>query len=96
MEVSLGLTYWLKPLGDAREQYKDLQAVMMGPYVMAGVESVGVPGAVQGPAGSHMSWQVWKIWGSVRTTGSKYKDLKAVMMVPNCGGPRMLGKLRYV
>ena len=62
VEVSLGLTYWLKPLGDNREQYKDLQAVMSGPYVMAGVEDVG-------------AWER-KTWGpfyNVRGRGALWK-----------------------
>eukprot|EP00798_Chlamydomonas_sp_ICE-L_P009142 gene9142-16265_t len=37
LTISLGLSYWIKPLNDMRPQYSNLKAFMMGPHVMAGL-----------------------------------------------------------
>uniref|UniRef100_A0A7R9VKV4 ShKT domain-containing protein n=1 Tax=Chlamydomonas euryale TaxID=1486919 RepID=A0A7R9VKV4_9CHLO len=37
LSVVLGLKYWLRPLPDSRPEYEKLTAVMMGPFVMAGL-----------------------------------------------------------
>ena len=37
VELSLGLTYWIKGLPDTRPEYSGLKALMMGPFVMAGL-----------------------------------------------------------
>ena len=37
MELSLGLIYWIKGLPDTRPEYSGLKALMMGPFVMAGL-----------------------------------------------------------
>ena len=37
VELSLGLIYWIKGLPDTRPEYSGLKALMMGPFVMAGL-----------------------------------------------------------
>ncbi|GAX76447.1 hypothetical protein CEUSTIGMA_g3892.t1 [Chlamydomonas eustigma] len=37
VEIGMGLTYWVKPLPENRPEYQSLKALMMGPYVMAGL-----------------------------------------------------------
>jgi len=37
VEVHMGLSYWLKALPDRRTEWQSLKALMMGPFVMAGL-----------------------------------------------------------
>ncbi|PNW84899.1 hypothetical protein CHLRE_03g163150v5 [Chlamydomonas reinhardtii] len=49
LSVRVALRWWFSPAQDAREEYRSLKAVMMGPYMMVGVShddyTVGLPAA---------------------------------------------------
>ncbi|KAG2440382.1 hypothetical protein HXX76_004487 [Chlamydomonas incerta] len=49
LSVRMALRWWFSPAQDAREEYRSLKAVMMGPYMMVGIShddyTVGLPAA---------------------------------------------------
>ncbi|KAG2455134.1 hypothetical protein HYH02_000953 [Chlamydomonas schloesseri] len=49
LSLRMGLRWWFSPAQDAREEYRSLKALMLGPYMMVGVShddyTVGLPAA---------------------------------------------------